>query len=119
MVVVVRDRSPLWAVIAAVLLILVAVSILLIITGGRGTVFVIAIPGFPPESIAIGLLLGVVLVILKRRPIRLWSELVNEGLSNPLDSCGVLANAQICIVILQAHLEELRPPALSIRHLFS
>jgi membrane protein implicated in regulation of membrane protease activity len=69
LVVVVRDRSPLWAVIAAILLVLVAVAILLfIITGGRGTVFVIAVPGFPPESIAIGLLLGVLLVVLKRKP---------------------------------------------------
>jgi len=69
MVVVVRDRSPLWAVIAAVVLVLAAVSILLlIITGGRGTVFVVAIPGFPPESIVIGLLVGVLLLALKRRP---------------------------------------------------
>jgi membrane protein implicated in regulation of membrane protease activity len=69
LVVVVRDRSPLWAVIAAILLVLVAVAILLfIITGGRGTVFVIAVPGFPPESIAIGLLLGVLLMVLKRKP---------------------------------------------------
>jgi membrane protein implicated in regulation of membrane protease activity len=69
LVVVVRDRSPLWAVIAAILLVLVAVAILIfIITGGRGTVFVIAVPGFPPESIAIGLLLGVLLVVLKRKP---------------------------------------------------
>jgi membrane protein implicated in regulation of membrane protease activity len=69
LVVVVRDRSPLWAVVAAILLVLVAVAILLfIITGGRGTVFVIAVPGFPPESIAIGLLLGVLLMVLKRKP---------------------------------------------------
>ena len=68
MVVVVRDRSPLWAVIAVVLLVLAAVSILLlIITGGRGTVFVVAIPSFPPESIVLGLLVGVLLLALKRR----------------------------------------------------
>ena len=71
MVVVVRDKSPAWAVIAAILLVLAAVSILLlIITGGRGTVFVVAIPGFPPESILIGLLIGVLLIALKRRPVR-------------------------------------------------
>lgn len=68
MVVVVRDKSPLWAVIAVILLLLTAVSILLLImTGGRGTVFVVAIPGFPPESILIGLLVGVLLLALKRR----------------------------------------------------
>ena len=69
MIVVVRDKSPAWAVIAAILLSLAAVSILLlIITAGRGTVFVVAIPGFPPESILIGLLVGVLLIALKRRP---------------------------------------------------
>ena len=68
MVVVVRDKSPLWAVIAVILLVLAAVSILLlVITGGRGTVFILAIPGFPPESIIIGLLVGVLLLALKRK----------------------------------------------------
>jgi len=65
---VVRDRFPTWALILAILLVFVAVALLtLVITGGRGTVFVVAIPGFPPESIVIGLLFGVLLVALKRK----------------------------------------------------
>jgi len=68
LVVVVRDRFPTWALILVILLVLVAVAILtLVITGGRGTVFVVAIPAFPPESIVIGLLVGVLLLALKRK----------------------------------------------------
>ncbi len=68
MVVVVRDRFPTWAAILAILLVLVAVAILVfVISGGRGTVLVVAIPGFPLESIMIGLSLGILLVVLKRK----------------------------------------------------
>jgi hypothetical protein len=64
----VRDRSPTWAVVLAILLVLVAVTILtFVITGGRETVFVFAIPGFPLESVAIGLVAGLFWVVLKRR----------------------------------------------------
>jgi amino acid transporter len=67
-VVVVRDRFPTWAAIFAILLVLVAVAILVfVISGGRGTVLVVAIPGFPLESIMIGLALGLLWVLLKRR----------------------------------------------------
>ncbi len=69
MVVVVNDRSPVWAVILAILAILVAVAILFfVLTGGAGTVLVLAIPGFPVESIAAGLALGLLLIILRRKP---------------------------------------------------
>lgn len=67
MVVVVRDRSLTWALFAVLAVILVIVAIvLLLITGGRGTVLVVAIPGFPIESIVIGLMFGLLLLVLKR-----------------------------------------------------
>ena len=66
--VVVRDRFPIWAVILAILLVLIAVAILgFVITGGRGTVLVVAIPGFPPESLMIGLVVGLLWIVLRRR----------------------------------------------------
>jgi len=68
MVVVVRDRSSLLAVCVALILVLVVVAILVfLISGGRGTVFVVALPGFPVESIIIGLVAGLLLVGLRRR----------------------------------------------------
>ncbi len=72
MVVVVGERTPLWAVLAVIIvLILVVVAVLMfIVTGGRGTLLVVAIPGFPVESIILGLALGVLLVTLKRRPVK-------------------------------------------------
>lgn len=68
MVVVVGERTPVWAILAVVIVvILVVVAVLtLIFTGGRGTLLVVAIPGFPAESIILGLALGAVLVIVKR-----------------------------------------------------
>lgn len=69
MVVVVRDRFPTWAVIFAMVLVLVAVAVLVFaITGGKGTVLVVAIPGFPTESVVIGLVVGFLLLVVKRMP---------------------------------------------------
>ena len=66
--VVVRDKFPIWAVILAILLVLIAVAILgFVITGGRGTVLVVAIPGFPLESLMIGLVVGLLWIVLRRR----------------------------------------------------
>ena len=66
MVVVVRDRVSSWAVLAVTVLVLIVVGILVfLITGGR--VLVVALPGFPPESILVGLAAGVVLIVLKRK----------------------------------------------------
>jgi cell shape-determining protein MreD len=66
LVVVVRDRFPTWTVVLAILLVLVAIAVLVfIITGGRGTVLVV-IPGFPLESIIIGLVLGFFWVVIRR-----------------------------------------------------
>lgn len=71
MVIVVRDRFPTWAAIFAILLVLVAVAIILfVITGGRGTVLVVAIPGFPFESILIGLAVGLLWVVLRHKNVR-------------------------------------------------
>ena len=70
MVVVVRDRFPIWAVIFAILLVMVAIAIIIfVITGGRGTVLVVAIPGFPVESILIGLVVGLLWVVLRRKKV--------------------------------------------------
>ena len=75
--IVVRDRYPTWAVFFAILLLLVAVAIIMfVITGGRGTVFVVAIPGFPVESILIGLVVGLFWVILRRKKIMNWGVIV-------------------------------------------
>ena len=70
MVVVVGERTPIWAILAVlIIVVLVIVAILFfILTGGRATLFVVAIPGFPVESIILGLGLGVLLVLLKRKP---------------------------------------------------
>ena len=71
MMVVVRDRFPIWAAIFVVLLVLAAVAIVIyVITGGRATVLVVAIPGFPLESIVIGLMVGLISVVLKHRSVR-------------------------------------------------
>lgn len=69
MVVVVGERTPLWAVLAVIIIVILAVVAVLvfILSGGRGTVLVVAIPGFPTESIILGLALGVLLVALKRK----------------------------------------------------
>jgi len=52
-VVVVGKRTPIWPIFAVlIIVVLVVVAILLfILTGGRGTLLVVAIPGFPVESI--------------------------------------------------------------------
>ncbi|MGA3405205.1 MAG: hypothetical protein ABSD49_05700 [Candidatus Bathyarchaeia archaeon] len=70
MVVVVGGRTPIWPIFAVlIIVVLVVVAILLfILTGGRGTLLVVAIPGFPVESIILGVGLGVLLVLLKRKP---------------------------------------------------
>ena len=71
MVVVVGERTPIWAILAVlIIVVLVIVAILFfILTGGRATLFVVAIPGFPVESIILGLGSGKVpLVLLKRKP---------------------------------------------------
>jgi ABC-type thiamin/hydroxymethylpyrimidine transport system permease subunit len=68
LVVVVRDRGPIGAILLVVT-ILSLLSILLLIFlvwNGRGNVVLVAIPGFPLESVVAGLLLGVFLVALKR-----------------------------------------------------
>lgn len=67
--VVVGERTPMWAIIAVLMVVvLVVVAIVVfILTGGRGTLLVVAIPGFPVESIILGLGLGVLLVLLKRK----------------------------------------------------
>jgi len=68
LLVVPRNNFPTWATILLILLVTVAVAILgLVITGGRGTVLVVAIPGFPVQSILIGLMIGLFLILFRRR----------------------------------------------------
>jgi hypothetical protein len=56
-------------VIVGIIVIMLLATVLHFIIPIRGTVFVVAIPGFPPESIIIGLLVGVLLLL--RNSIRL------------------------------------------------
>ncbi len=69
MVVVVGERTPIWAIVAVlIIVVMVVVAILVFVfTGGRATMLVVAIPGFLVESIILGLGLGVLLVLLMRK----------------------------------------------------
>ncbi len=91
MVVVVGERTPLWAVLAVIIImILVVVAVLIfILNGGRGSVLVIAIPGFPTESIILGLTLGVLLVALKRK-----SSGKRSSMSEPCTAFSLLYRVQ-------------------------
>ncbi len=68
MVVVVRDRGPVGVILLVVsLLSLISLVVLIfLIMQGRGNIMVIAIPGFPPESVLAGLVLGTFIVIGRR-----------------------------------------------------
>ena len=65
MVVVVRDKGPIGAILLAItLLSLISLVVLIfLIMQGRGNIMVIAIPGFPPESVLAGLALGTFIVV--------------------------------------------------------
>lgn len=69
MVVVVDDRPSLLVVLAVVALVLLTVGVLLFFLIGRasGSVLVVAIPGFPIESIILGIVVGAFLLALKRK----------------------------------------------------
>ena len=68
MAVVVGEKPSGWVLILVMLLVVVAVAILVFaLTGGRGTVLVVAIPGFPVESLLIGLMVGLLLIVFRRR----------------------------------------------------
>ena len=68
MVVVVRDTGPTAAILLLVtILSLISIIVLIFfILSGRGDVMVVAIPGFPPESLLAGFVLGLCLVVLMR-----------------------------------------------------
>jgi hypothetical protein len=70
MVVVVRNGTPVWAILAAVILVIMVAVAVVILLLTRGTVLVLAIPGFPTESVILGLSLGVLFLILGRRRTR-------------------------------------------------
>ncbi|HUK49652.1 MAG TPA: hypothetical protein VLV18_01355 [Terriglobales bacterium] len=69
MVVVVRNSSPLLLVLVVLSIISIVIAAILIFALGatNGNLVVVAIPGFQPESIALGLALGILLIIVKRR----------------------------------------------------
>lgn len=68
LVVVVRDRGPVGVILLVVsLLSLISlVVIILLIMQGRGNLMVIAIPGFRPESVLAGLVVGTFIVVGRR-----------------------------------------------------
>jgi hypothetical protein len=67
-VVVVRDRGPVGVILLVItLLSLISLVVLIfLIMQGRGNIMVIAIPGFPPESVLVGLVLGTFIVVGRR-----------------------------------------------------
>ena len=68
MVVVVRDRGPLGIILLVITLLslISLVVIIFLIMQGRGNVMVVAIPGFPTESILAGVVLGTFIVVARR-----------------------------------------------------
>jgi hypothetical protein len=72
-VVVVGNRpTSLWLVLALTVIMLVIVGLVLFLFLGRGQsgIVVVAIPGFPAESIIMGIAIGLSLIFLKRKSIR-------------------------------------------------
>ena len=69
LVVVARDGTPLLAVLALISLVsLVVVGLLIFLVSRTGDgLVVVAIPGFPPESILFGLVIGFVVILAKRK----------------------------------------------------
>ena len=68
LVVVVRDRGPIGVILLVIsILSLISIAVLIfLIMQGRGNIMVIAIPGFPPESVLAGLALGTFIVLRRR-----------------------------------------------------
>jgi hypothetical protein len=68
MVVVVRDRGHVGVILLVItLLSLISLVVLIfLIMQGRGNIMVIAIPGFPEESVLAGLVLGTFIVVRRR-----------------------------------------------------
>jgi hypothetical protein len=65
LVVVVRDKGPVGVILIAItLLSLISLVVLIfLMMQGRGNIMVIAIPGFPPESVIAGVALGTFIVV--------------------------------------------------------
>lgn len=72
-IVVVGDRpTSLWVVLAitAVLLVIVGVILFLFLGRGQSGIVVVAIPGFPIESVIVGIAVGLSFIILRRKSVR-------------------------------------------------
>jgi hypothetical protein len=69
MVVVVRGGPSVLAAVLLLIIVLIVVGLLVFLLT-RGSVLVVAIPGFPVESVIMGLLVGAMLVAMKRRRMR-------------------------------------------------
>ncbi|MGP8070369.1 MAG: hypothetical protein ACLP5V_10815 [Candidatus Bathyarchaeia archaeon] len=82
MVVVVRDKGPIGVILLVItLLSLISLVVLIfLIMQGRGNIMVIAIPGFPPESLLAGLALGTFIVVRRRSARRKNALLRNQKL---------------------------------------
>jgi len=65
--VLVRNGTPLWAILAAVILVVMVVVAVVVLLLTRGSVVVLAIPGFSTESVILGSALGILLLTFKRR----------------------------------------------------
>ena len=69
-VVVVGERpSSLWVVLAVMVVLLVIAAVILFLFFGRGQsgLVIVAIPGFPVESIVLGIALGLSFIVLRRK----------------------------------------------------
>ena len=82
MVVVVRDRGPLGVILLVITLLslMSLVVLILLIMQGKGNIMVIAIPGFPPESVLVGLVVGTFIVVRRRFARRKNASFRNENL---------------------------------------
>jgi len=71
-VVVVGERpSSLWVVLALMVVLLAIAAVILFLFFGRGQrgLVIVAIPGFPVESIIVGIALGLSFIVLRRKSI--------------------------------------------------
>jgi len=68
LVVVVRSNSPVWLILMVLSIISLVIAGILILALGRGNgnLMIVAIPGFPAESIILGLTLGMLLIFVRR-----------------------------------------------------
>jgi len=64
-----RDDSPLWVILVVISIITLVIAAILIVVFSRvgGGVVLVAIPGFPPESLLLGFAVGLLIILARRR----------------------------------------------------